>query len=654
MTERRYRVYRCEEGPEGDGGDRCRRRRGRRTASESGATPSASNAAADGRRGAGPAAGPPRGRSGSGSGGPREPGDAPPRQVYARPRRRWLAVLRYAALLIIAVVCGLGGYALGWLQSTGAVMVEGEKAKVVDAAELEITKSTSGEPINILIMGSDRRDTIEDDPGRSDTLMLLRLDPNTGSISMLSVPRDLWVEIPGYGSERINVAYTLEGPKGAIKVFKQLTGLDIHYWMDVNFLGFVRVVDYLRGVYIDVDHRYYNPPGTGYAAIDIQPGYQLLKGRPALQFVRFRHDEYGDFGRMVRQQVFLHEVERQARRWQNWTRLPRIVKKVAENTISNINEAGELLGLAKTLLTMDTSQVYKTHIVGEPTMINEMSVLLPSDQEIKQAVNEFLDPERAPVSVGKITIPRDSYTVRVLNGSGTQGIAGQVAADLDAEGFHAVEDGNADGFDYSNSVVYTTEGLKPAAQAVARLLNPCTVKIVAHLPGTLDGMTVIVGGDYDGQIVEPEDSAVVVQQQLEKGTKANAAEWQMWAGETPLPLMMPADWSPGMTWDVSQWRAYTIPTHKGKKAAFVAVGKTAAGGYWHLQVTSWDDPPILEDPSEARRVDGRQYHLYYQNARLHRVSWRVGGTVYWITNTLDDQIANKVLLGLATSCVKVR
>lgn len=660
MSDRHYRVYRCEEGPAGED---CRRRRGRRTAkAAANAGPPADGLTKGARPERGPANGAPANgaRSGGAPGGagpegPRRPGDgAPPRQVYARPRRRWLTALRYAGLLAVAVLCGIGGYAVGWLESTAHSMNDGAKRDVVNAADVEITTSTSGRPINILIMGSDRRDEVPDDPGRSDTLMLMRLDPNTGSASLLSVPRDLWVEIPGYGSERINVAYMLDGPKGAIRTFKQLTGLDIHYWMDINFLGFVRVVDYLRGVYIDVDRRYYNPSGTGYAAIDIQPGYQLLKGRPALQFVRFRHDEYGDFGRMVRQQVFLHEVERQARRWQNWSRLPRIVKKVAQNTVSNIDTSGELIDLAKMLLTMDTSQVYKTHIVGEATMIDEKSVLLPSEQEIKQAVNEFLDPEKAPVSVGKISIPRDSYTVRVLNGSGTQGIAGQVATSLDGEGFKAVEDGNADGFDYTNSVVYATEGLKPAAQAVARLLQPCTVQIVGHLPGTLDGLTVIVGADYDGQIEQPDDSAAVVQQQIQKNVNANQADWQVWAGQTSLPLMMPADWSPGMAWDTTQWRKYTIPTHEGKRGAFVAVGKTAAGGYWHLQVTAWDDPPILEDPSETRRVDGREYHLYYQNARLHRVSWRAGGTVYWITNTLDDQIANKVLLGLATSCREVR
>jgi len=635
VSERRYTVYQCEEGPPDD------RRRSRRSGSGG---RSGGNGRSGGRSGGnGRAAAPPGGAGGD---------DLGPRQVYARPRRRWVTVLRYVALALVAATCGIGGYAFGWLQSVAAEMNTDEKAKVVDPARQYLAEADSGEAVNILLMGSDRRRGDEADPGRSDTMMLMRLDPNTGMISLLSVPRDLYVEIPGYGSDRINVAYTVDGPKGAIRAFKQLTGLDIHYFMDIDFLGFVHVVDYLRGVYIDVDRRYYNPPGTGYAAIDIEAGYQLLKGRPALQFVRFRHDELGDFGRMVRQQVFLHEIERQVGRWDS--RLPRIVKKVAEDTTSNIDSAGDLINLARMLVSLDTSQVYQAHVIGTPTMVDEKSVLLPNQAEIESAVAQFKNPAMNPSKQDdKITVPRDSYAVRVLNGSGAEGIAGKVAADLTDQGFRAVEDGNADTYDYDGSVVYATSGLKSPAQAVARLLKPCTVKIVNHLPGTLDGMTVVVGGDYSGQITAPDQSGNTVQQQAQQNVNMNQAEWQTWAAQVNIPLMMPTAWSSGMTYQLDQWRSYTIPTPDGKRAAFVAVGKTAGTGYWHVQATSWDDPPILQDPSESRTIDGTKYQLYYQNARLHRVAWRADGTVYWITNTLDDEIANKVLLTLATSCVKV-
>jgi polyisoprenyl-teichoic acid--peptidoglycan teichoic acid transferase len=669
MSDRRYTLYRCEESPPSGDGAGVTGKAGVATASAAGGAAKKNHSgrgrANGGRDGAGRGASAGQGGNGrrgnghnggrgTGAGGPADDGTpgVPPRQVYAKPRRRWAMVLRYVGLVLVAAICGIAGYWWGWLDSTVAQVSENDKP-AVKAAGLELAAQTADEPVNILVLGSDRRDDIQGDVGRSDTMMLVRLDPTTKSISMFSVPRDLWVDIPGYGSERINVAYTLRKQKGAIQVFKQLTGLPIHHFVDVNFLGFIRIVDTLGGVYIDVDQRYYNPLGTGWAAIDLSPGYQLMTGRHALQFVRFRHDGRGDFGRMLRQQVFLHEVERQVKRWENVTKLPALVKAVSKNTISDIDDVTQALGLAKLMLGLDTSHVYKTHVEGEGTMIDGKAVQLPSEQEIKDAVSDFLDPQQAPVATGKISIPRETYTVRVLNGSGSQGLASQVAADLKAQGYAAVEDGNADAFDYTNSVVFTTAGLETSAEAVARMLPPCRVQVVKLLPGTLDGMTVVVGSKYTG-VKEPPDTTGVVQAQIQEGVNQDAATWRTWQSKVGIPLEMPTAWSPGMVYDLDQWRSYTIKTPNGQRAAFVAVGHTVSGGYWHVQAMSWTDPPILTDPSEERTVDGRNYSLYYQGARLHRVAWRNGSRVYWVTNTLDDQISNKVLLGLATSCKPVR
>lgn len=627
MNERRYTVYRSNGASRGE-----RSGARRRDGGERGAAQAVSGAAA---------------HSGAPIEEERRSGGSPPRQVYARPRRPWLTMLRYAGLVIVVAVCGIGGYWWGWLEASFAEMGKNNEVAVRKASK-ELAVATADQPVNILVLGSDRRDDIEGDKGRSDTMMLLRLDPNAGTISMLSVPRDLWVEIPGYGMERINVAYTLGGPERAIGMFKHLTGQPINHFVDVNFLGFIRVVGKLGGVYIDVDRRYYNPPGTGWAAIDLQPGYQLMTGRKALQFVRFRHDATGDFGRMRRQQVFLHEVERQAKRWQNFSKLPGLVKAITKNTVSDIDDLSTAISLAKMVLSLDTSQVYHSQIEGTPTMIDGKSVLLPSTQEINTAVNDYLDPQGAPVAQ-KISIPKDSYQVRVLNGCGTSGMATKVADALTGEGYVAVEGGNADAFDYTNSVVYATKGLQAAARSIAKLLRPANVQIVPTMPGTLGGISVIVGSQYGGQLSRPPSSATVVQAQVQQRVNQNAAEWRVWAGKSGVPLMMPSAWSPGMTWDVAQWHTYTIKTPDGQRAAFCAVGSTVAGGYWHVQATSWDDPPILSDPNEVRTIKGREYSLFYQNDRLHRVAWRQNGTVYWLANTLDDQISNKVMLELARS-----
>ncbi len=648
MSERRYTLYRCEEfPPPANGGATGGGRGGKRGAGKRGRTNGGTGRpnGANGGRGNGP-----NGRTNGTANGPSASSQStPPRDVYARPRRRWATVLRYATLFLFASICGYAGYWWGFLDASFAEMHDSNKGEV-NPADIVVDERKEGEAVNILVIGSDRRDDIPGDQGRSDTMMLVRLDPESGSISMLSVPRDLWVTIPGHGSERINVAYMLDQDKGAVEVFKELTGLPIHHYIDVNFLGFIRIVDTLGGVYIDVDKRYYNPPGTGWSAIDVPAGYQLLNGRHALQFVRFRHDNLYDFGRMQRQQIFLHEVERQAKRWGNFTKLQSIIKAITKNTRSDIGDVTEVLGMAKMVLGLDTSQVYKTHVEGTATMIDSKSVLLPSEQEIKNAVSDFTDPQQAPIATGKITIPKDTYTVRVLNGSGMAGLAGQVAAKLTDQGYVAQEDGNADSFDYTKSVVYATAGLESSAKAVADKIKPCLVKVVNTLPGTLDGITVVVGKDYTG-VKAPNET--VAQAQIQEGVNQDLASWQTWQSKVKIELQMPTAWSPGMSYDLDQWRSYTVKTPEGQRAAFVAVGHTVNERYWHVQALAWSGAPILADPNEQRTVNGIKYSLYYEGARLHRVAWHSAGRVYWITNTLDDQISNKVLLGLATSCKPV-
>ena len=125
----------------------------------------------------------------------------------------------------------------------------------------------------------------------------------------MSIPRDLKVEIPGFGTEKFNAAYTDGGPKLTLRVVKELTGLKINHVVNVDFLGFVQAVYAIGCVYTDVDRRYYHsnegvPPSEQYAEINIQPGYQLLCGKKALEYVRYRHTDT-DIVRSARQQDFI-------------------------------------------------------------------------------------------------------------------------------------------------------------------------------------------------------------------------------------------------------------------------------------------------------------------------------------------------------------
>lgn len=172
-----------------------------------------------------------------------------------------------------------------------------------------------GNPQTLLFIGSDHRWSDKEDPARSDTLMLVRLDPDQRATTVLSIPRDLRVQIPGHGMAKINDAYALGGPNLTARTIKALTGLHIHHIVNVNFKGFREVVNTFGCFYADVDRRYFHsnkgvPIGQRYDAIDIQPGYQKLCGIDALDYVRFRHAD-SDLTRAARQQDFLRAAKDQ-------------------------------------------------------------------------------------------------------------------------------------------------------------------------------------------------------------------------------------------------------------------------------------------------------------------------------------------------------
>ena len=181
----------------------------------------------------------------------------------------------------------------------------------------EITPAQAGKAQTILMLGSDRRfaDIKLKERGRSDTLMLVRLDPHQEATAVMSIPRDLKVLIPGHGIDKINSAYSAGGEDLTLKTLKQLLDIKINHVINVNFSGFRRAVDALDCVYVDVDRRYFHsnaglPPSAQYAEIDVDPGYQRLCGQKALDYVRFRHAD-SDIVRAARQQDFLRAAKDQ-------------------------------------------------------------------------------------------------------------------------------------------------------------------------------------------------------------------------------------------------------------------------------------------------------------------------------------------------------
>ena len=349
-----------------------------------------------------------------------------------------------------------------------------------------------------LVIGYDRRHgESEGTPSRSDTLMLLRADPRTKTISMLSFPRDMIVDIRCPGNEfrsKINAAYATCGAKGSLETVRTLTGLPINYLIAVNFRGFKKIVNTLGGVWVDIDRRYYNDnagvsPGYGYAKINLQPGYQRLTGGAALDFVRFRHTD-SDFHRVARQQLFVTAMKEQFKNSFSITKVPKLVGAVTKNVEVGVGGGKELsprtiLRYALFAYGLPPGHFFQARIDG----LTGYSELTTDSANVQQAVAEFSNPDvEAPAVATAVALNRklktkapkpSETTVTVLNGNGVAGSGGEATYLLGQRGYATVEPangatGNAPTFDYFHTAIFFDphrKGAEAAARQLAKLFG---------------------------------------------------------------------------------------------------------------------------------------------------------------------------------------
>jgi LCP family protein required for cell wall assembly len=281
-----------------------------------------------------------------------------------RPPREGLRFLLRAggSLTLIVLLSAAATATAGLLQIKQEIRTPAGAPPAIKSQEITVAKP--GKPQTILVLGSDRRwddlkrnnpNLLRSNPARSDTILLIRMDPDQQATAVMSLPRDLKVLIPGYGINKINAAYSLGGADLTAKTIKSLFGEDftINHIVDVNFRGFREAVDAVGCVYTDVDRRYYHsnaglPPGQRWAEIDVQPGYQQLCGQRALDYVRFRHSD-SDIVRAARQQDFLRSAKDQISTSSllgDRGRLINIFKKYTQ-TDSTLRSVGGVIKLVK-------------------------------------------------------------------------------------------------------------------------------------------------------------------------------------------------------------------------------------------------------------------------------------------------------------------
>lgn len=361
------------------------------------------------------------------------------------------------------------------------------------------------ERVNLLLLGADKRP--DETVYRTDTIIVLTLDPATKSAGMLSIPRDLWVPIPGYGESRINQAFVLGevkkypggGPALAMRTVQEFLGVPIHGYVLVDFEGFRKLIDQIGGIDVlvekPIDDTQYPTDDYGYQEVHIPAGLVHMDGDLALKYARVRHGS-SDIDRGRRQQQVLMAARDKALHLNLLPKLPSLMATVMGAVQTDL-QPGEILALAKLGNQVDAANIQSRVI--DYTMVMETKtpsggdVLLPNREKIRALVDEMFSSGNNPKRV-----PEESAKIEVLNGAGVPGLAAQMAALLKEQGFEVVAIDNADRSDYAETLIVDYANNTQTVALLAQLLNVAE-RNIRHETGGQTGagnLRILVGRDF--------------------------------------------------------------------------------------------------------------------------------------------------------------
>lgn len=372
--------------------------------------------------------------------------------------------------------------------------------------------------VTVLILGIDQREG-EEDVWRTDTMILATLDPVTMRAGMLSIPRDLWVPIPGYTENRINTAHALGdayrhpggGPALAVETVEYNLGVEIDYYVRLNFSAFVDLVDLIGGIEIEVpqtiDDPCYPTPDYGCEHFYLEAGTYHFYGEEALKYARVRRTAGGDFDRARRQQQVIRAILERVTRVdilpQLAARAPEIVALVANSAKVDPNlQLDEIIALANLATKVDLDEI-TFRVIDEsctlPKMTHDnMAILIPLRDRIRDVRDEVfgLQMNGADAEEGQ----QEQATISVLNGTTTVGLALSASGLLEDNGISVAVYDNADRQDYEASVVIMNRNRPAIAQRILSLLGlPDSALVKGENPTAEHDIVVVLGADYVGQ-----------------------------------------------------------------------------------------------------------------------------------------------------------
>jgi len=381
-------------------------------------------------------------------------------------------------------------------------------------------KWSGADRVTILLLGIDRRQSETDHAYRTDTMLLISVDPVAHTAVMLSIPRDLWVEVPGYGVNKINTAnftgdsydYPGGGPALAVKTVEYNLGVKVDYYVRLDFVAFETLIDTLGGIDVDVpetiDDPEYPDGQNGYEPFYLPAGHQHLNGHDALRYARTRHSGQGDIDRAKRQQQVIMAVRDKV---VSLNMLPTLIAKsptmfqtLNENVTTNL-ALDQILALA--LLAPDIppeniqSVVIDYQYVTEGTTPGDppQQVLIPLRDKIRELRDELFTTSAArPLPLTgdvKTLLAAEGAKITVLNGAGVQGLAQSTAEWLQAQGLNVVAYDTADRSDYTTSVITLYSGKPYTAQWLKQTFGVANIVSGSNPDSPVD-VKIILGADW--------------------------------------------------------------------------------------------------------------------------------------------------------------
>ncbi len=382
---------------------------------------------------------------------------ASPSAPARRRPSRWFKV----TVITVLVLANLVILAILWAVRTGQDFLSSADT---DEEVTEVLDRPTGKDLTFLLVGSDSREGLDDltffgsfGGARGDVVMLVRIDGETSNAQILSIPRDLWVNIPGHGENRINAAYAFGGSRLMVETVKQNLNVTIHHYVEVDFVGFIGLVDHLGGIEIAFPY----PAKDDKSGLSVAAGDQNLDGGMALAYARSRSYQEqrdggwvsvdaDDIGRASRQQEVIRAIVRKMRSPSSIPEAGDIARGLARHVTIDANLAqASVASMAWDYRGLFTGDIDGATLPVSGRTIRGASVVVIKEPEAGEMLANF--------RAGR-PFAEQPIRLQVLNGNGVSGAAASMSGKLEAGGFHIAGIGDAARKDYQQTTVIVPAG----------------------------------------------------------------------------------------------------------------------------------------------------------------------------------------------------